>query len=68
MPEPLLNYTEAADLCGVPEPTVRQWRSRRYLTPAGWDGHRLLFRREDVLAADEKARSEPRGRKRHDAA
>ena len=64
----LLTYTEAAALCGVDETTVRQWRSRHYLTPAHWDGQRLLFRREDVLAADEKARSEPRGRKRKKAA
>lgn len=61
--EPLVNYAEAAEMCGVDETIVRQWRSRRYLVPAEYDGYRLLFRPADVRAADEKARGDGRGRK-----
>lgn len=50
--EPLMNYTEAAAMCGVPEEAVRQWRSRRYLKPADYDGQRPLFRPTDVRAVD----------------
>ncbi len=59
-----MNYAEAAEMCGVDETTVRQWRSRRYLAPIGRYHRRLLFLVSAVRAADEKARKEPGGRKR----
>lgn len=67
MPDELVTYTEAAAMCGVPEETVRQWRSRRYLTPAGRIGRRLLFRPAEVRAANEAALAWPGGRKRKSA-
>lgn len=61
----LLNYAEAAELVGVPETTVRQWRSRRHLAPVALDSRGLLlFLREDVLRANQEAMDCPAGRKR----
>jgi predicted site-specific integrase-resolvase len=63
----LLNYAEAAELVGVPETTVRQWRSRHHLDPVGTHHGLLLFRKEDVLRANREAMECPGGRKRKGA-
>lgn len=68
MTEELLHYDEAAALVGVAEATVRQWRSRHYLTPAARIHGRPLFTAEAVLAADEHARNARGGRHRKDHA
>lgn len=54
--EDLVDYPAAAKLSGVPEGTVRQWKSRHHLDPAGWDGRRPLFRPIDVLRAEAATR------------
>lgn len=60
-----LSYPEAATLAGVPVETVRQWKSRRDLEPAGIDDNgRLRFRPIDVLRAEAKTRLARAGRKR----
>jgi hypothetical protein len=60
-----LSYPEAATYIGLPEATVRQWKSRHALNPAGVDDNgRLRFRPIDVLRAEAKARIAPQGRKR----
>lgn len=64
----LITYTEAAALVGVARDTVKQWKSRHDLDPAGWDGRAPLFRAVDVLAADAKVRAVSQGRKRKNAA
>jgi len=63
----LLTYAEAAELVGVPEATVRQWRSRRHLAPVAVDRGVLLFRREDVERANREAMDCPAGRPRKGA-
>ena len=74
MTDPLVTYAEAAAMCGVPEATVRQWKSRGHLTPAKttpracFGGKQLWFYASDVLRADNEARNYPGGRKRKDAA
>lgn len=66
--EHLIDYPEAARLAGVPEPTVRQWKSRHRLDPTGRDERgRPLFRPIDVLRAEARTRLDGRGRKRHAA-
>jgi hypothetical protein len=60
--EDLVDYTGAAELAGVPEGTVRQWKSRHHLEPAAMDGRRPLFRKIDVLRAE--AATERLGRRR----
>ncbi len=64
----LLTYDQAAALVGVPECTVRQWKSRHRLEPAARIHGRPLFTAEAVIAADEHARTTPGGRHRKDAA
>jgi DNA-binding transcriptional MerR regulator len=60
-----LTYPEAATVAGVPVTTVRQWKSRHRLDPAGLDQNgRLLFRPIDVLRAEARARMAPQGRPR----
>lgn len=56
-----------AGAVGVPECTVRQWKSRHRLNPAARIHGRPLFTAEAVLAADEHARTTPGGRHRKDA-
>ncbi|MGY1773520.1 MerR family transcriptional regulator [Blastococcus sp. SYSU D00813] len=59
--EDLIDYPEAARLAGVPEPTVRQWKSRHHLDPAGKDARgRPLFRPIDVLRAEARTRANAR--------
>lgn len=60
----LIGYAEAARLVGVEEATVRQWRSRRHLTPVAVDKGRPLFRPEDVQRANREALDCPGGRHR----
>lgn len=62
--EDLVYYPVAAEIAGVPETTVRQWKSRRHLHPAAWDGKRPLFRPLDVLRAEAQAHATPQGRRR----
>ena len=53
----LLGYADAATLAGVDAATVRQWKARGHLTPAGLDeSGRPLFRGIDVLRAEAKTR------------
>ena len=53
----LIDYPEAARLAGVPETTVRQWKSRHHLVPSGKDERgRPLFRPIDVLRAEAATR------------
>jgi hypothetical protein len=60
-----LSYPEAAIVAGVPVTTVRQWKSRRTLSPVAMDDNgRLRFRPIDVLRAEAATRTEVKGRKR----
>ncbi len=60
-----VTYVEAATIAGVPEATVRQWKSRHDLEPVGiGDDGRLLFVPMDVLRAEAKTRTANTGRKR----
>lgn len=61
--EDRLTYAQAAVFVEVPEPTIRQWKSRHHLDPAGKDPDgRLLFRPIDVLRAEAKTRWHARRR------
>ena len=54
--EDLIDYPKAAELAGVPEATVRQWKSRHHLNPAAYDGRKPLFHPIDVLRAEAATR------------
>jgi hypothetical protein len=60
--EDLVDYERAAEIAGVPVATVRQWKSRQHLRPAGLDGRRPLFRPIDVLRAEAATRHPARRR------
>jgi DNA-binding transcriptional MerR regulator len=54
----LLYGSEVAKLCGVEPPTVRSWRHRNLLTPAGLDPRgRPLYRQLDAARAEAATRS-----------
>lgn len=54
--EDLVDYSTAAKLAGVPETTVRQWKSRHHLEASAMDGRRPMFRPIDVLRAEAATR------------
>lgn len=54
--EDLIDYGKAAELAGVEEATVRQWKSRGHLHPATYEGRRPLFHPIDVLRAEAATR------------
>jgi DNA-binding transcriptional MerR regulator len=58
MLDALLTGTEAATLCRVRPDTIRQWRKRGKLAPAGLDeyGH-PLYRQLDVARAEASTRA-----------
>lgn len=57
----LIDYSYAATLAGVNEATVRQWKRRGHLHPAGMDEFgRPLFTGIDVLRAEAKTRRHAR--------
>ena len=59
----LLSYSDAATLAGVSEATVRQWKTRGHLEPAGMDDFgRPLFHGIDVLRAEARTRHRARRR------
>lgn len=60
-----LSYPEAATFVGVPEATVRQWKSRHHLEPVEKDDNgRFRFRPIDVLRAEAATRQTRAGRRR----
>ena len=53
----LLTGPQAADLCGVGPATIRQWKCRGLLAPAGLDERgRPLYRQLDVALAEKATR------------
>ncbi|MET8624549.1 helix-turn-helix domain-containing protein [Kitasatospora sp. NPDC004669] len=53
----LLTGPEVATLCGIDPATVRQWRRRGHLAPAGLDERgRPLYRQIDAARAEERTR------------
>ena len=65
--EDLVDYAQAAELVGLPEATVRQWKSRHTLVPAAMDGRHPLFRPIDVLRAEAATAATRQGRRRQAA-
>ncbi|PZT76045.1 MULTISPECIES: hypothetical protein [unclassified Streptomyces] len=53
---PLINAALAADEAGVVPATIRKWVQLGHLAPAGRQGRSLLYRLEDVFAAERKVR------------
>ncbi|MEU8519770.1 hypothetical protein [Streptomyces sp. NBC_01216] len=56
---PLINATLAAEEAGVVPATIRKWVQLGHLVPAGRQGRALLYRLEDVFAAERTARRGP---------
>lgn len=55
----LVPGTLAAHEAGVVPATIRKWVQLGYLRPAGRSGRMLMFRLEDVFAAERAARRRP---------
>jgi DNA-binding transcriptional MerR regulator len=54
----LLTGPQAAELCGVDPSTIRQWKRRGMLQPAGLDErNRPLYRQLDVARAERATRN-----------
>ncbi|PRH79096.1 hypothetical protein C6N75_11480 [Streptomyces solincola] len=60
--ETLINADLAASEAGVMPATIRKWVQLGHLSPAGRRGRALLYRLEDVFAAERAARRRPRPR------
>ncbi|MFE9258967.1 hypothetical protein [Streptomyces sp. NPDC006879] len=52
----LINAALAATEAGVVPATIRKWVQHGHLTPAGRQGRALLYRLEDVFAAERAVR------------
>ncbi|MFG2330569.1 hypothetical protein ACGFMM_13150 [Streptomyces sp. NPDC048604] len=55
----LINGELAASEAGVVPATIRKWVQLGHLAPAGRRGRALLYRLEDVFAAERAARRRP---------
>lgn len=55
----LIPGTLAAHEAGVVPATIRKWVQLGHLRPAGKSGRMLMFRLEDVFAAERAARRRP---------
>ncbi|MEV7089052.1 hypothetical protein AB0O07_24715 [Streptomyces sp. NPDC093085] len=57
---PLITGALAAGEVGVAPATIRKWVQLGHLAPAGRQGRALLYRLEDVFAAERAAHARPR--------
>lgn len=58
----LLTGPQAAKLCGVEPPTIRSWKKRGLLKPAGLDGRGRPLYDQLAVAKVERATAERAGR------
>ncbi|WP_037686968.1 MerR family transcriptional regulator [Streptomyces aureocirculatus] len=56
LPPGLLTTSQAAQACGVAPATIRDWRRRGLLHPAGGSPRRPYYRLADVTAAQAAAK------------
>lgn len=60
----LVTVAEAAELVGVSESAVRDWRKRELIFPADWMGRNALYSAREIIETEYDVRMSGRGRPR----